>query len=62
MKYEYIKPKISVIEHVCRLLDNTMSVFGGSDDDVIDHEDDILSKGAWGNIFSEEEDNSTGWK
>ena len=60
MKYEYIKPKISVIEHVCRLMDNTMSVFGGSDDEVIDNEDDILSKGAWGNIFSDD-DNNTGW-
>jgi hypothetical protein len=62
MKYDYIKPKISVIEHVCHLMDNTMSVYGGSNDEVVDDENDILSKGAWGNIFSEEEDNSTGWK
>ena len=46
--------------HICCLIDDTMSVFGGSDDEVIDNEDDILSKGAWGNIFSDD-DNNTGW-
>lgn len=60
MKYEYIKPKISVIEHVCHLMNKTMSVYN-NDDDVVDDEDEILSKGAWGNIFSEEEENTTGW-
>ena len=60
MKLEYIKPTTSVIEHVCRLMDNTMSVFGGGDDDVVDDEGDILSKGAWGNVFSDD-DNDTGW-
>lgn len=27
MKHDYIKPTISVIAHVCRLLNETMSVF-----------------------------------
>ena len=59
MKHDYIKPTISVIAHVCRLLNETMSVF--NDEVVIDDEDDILSKGTWGNIYGEEENNATGW-
>ncbi len=60
MKHKYIKPTISVIVHVCRLLNETMSVFNG-DDDVVDDENEILSKGTWGNIYGEEENNATGW-
>lgn len=59
MKHDYIKPTISVIVHVCRLLNETMSVF--NDEVVIDDEDDILSKGTWGNIYGEEDNNATGW-
>ena len=44
----------------CRLLNETMSVFNG-DDDVVDDENEILSKGTWGNIYGEEENNATGW-
>lgn len=59
MKHEYIKPTISVIEHVCRLLNETLSVF--NDDEVVDDENEILSKGTWGNIYGEEDNYATGW-
>ena len=57
IRNEYIKPNIKVIVTKPYLMDS-LSVI--DDNPPIDHEDDILSKGAWGNIFSDD-DNNTGW-
>jgi hypothetical protein len=57
IRNEYIKPNIKIVVTKAYLMDS-LSVI--DDNPPIDDEEEILSKGAWGNIFSDD-DNNTGW-